>query len=264
MEKLIDTHCHLNFDSFSNDLVDVLERADKAGVTRMIIPATDLDTSRSALRLSESRDGLFAAIGVHPNDAQIWQPGFVSDLETIAGSPKVKAVGEIGLDFYRQHATPQDQREAFVSQLKLAEKVNLPVIIHCRSAFQEIYPLVLNWVNGLIKSGNPLASLPGVFHSFEGNLEEAQMILDLGFMIGVTGPVTYTNALERQTTIGALPLDHLVVETDAPFLTPQPFRGKRNQPEYITYIIDKIALLKDLPYNTVAEATTKNASVLFR
>lgn len=230
----------------------------------MIIPATDLEKSRSALSLSTTKQGLYTAIGVHPNEARQWQPEMIPELEKIARHPKVKGVGEIGLDFYRQHASPEEQRIAFSAQLALASKLNLPIIIHCRSAFSELYPMVEAWVNDLHKSQNSLAVKPGVFHSFEGNIEEAQQVIALGFLIGVTGPVTYTNAIERQNTIAAVPLSNMVVETDAPFLTPHPFRGKRNEPEYLTHIIDKIALLKNLPYNTVAEETTKNAAALFK
>lgn len=230
----------------------------------MIIPATDLETSRSALSLSTSHQGLFTAIGVHPNEARQWQPEMIHQLEKIAFHPNVKGIGEIGLDFYRQHASPEEQRITFTAQLVLASSLNLPIIIHCRSAFSELYPIVESWVNDLQKSQNTLAKKPGVFHSFEGNISEAQQVIALGFMIGVTGPVTYTNAIERQNTIAAIPLTNLVVETDAPFLTPHPFRGKRNEPGYLTHIIDKIALLKNLPYNTVAEETTKNAAALFK
>jgi TatD DNase family protein len=261
---LIDTHCHLNFDSFSDDLADVLERAEKSGVTRMIIPATDLETSRSALSLSTARQGLYTAIGMHPNEAQKWRPEMAEEFESIAHNVKVKGIGEIGLDHYRHHATPEEQFTVFKSQLSLAAAFHLPVIIHCRSAYNDLFPIVESWIKELRKTANPLADRPGVFHSFEGNLVEAQQVISLGFMIGVTGPVTYTNAVERQNTIASVPLSHMVVETDAPFLTPHPYRGKRNEPEYLTYIVDKIALLKDLPYNTVAEETTKNAVTLFK
>jgi len=264
LNQLIDTHCHLNFDSFSDDMADVLERAERSGVTRILIPATDLETSRSALSLSTTKRGLYAAVGLHPNEAQKWLPEMIAEFEKIAYHPKVKGIGEIGLDYYRHHATPEEQHTAFIYQLELAAKLQLPVIIHCRSAFNDLIQLVDEWVNTLHKNGNPLAEKPGVFHSFEGNIAEAQQVMGLGFMIGVTGPVTYSNALERQETIAAVPLTHLVIETDAPFLTPHPYRGKRNEPEYLTYIVDKIALLKDLPYNTVAEETTKNATMLFK
>ncbi len=265
MPLLADTHCHLYFELFRQDLRDVLERAEAGGITRIMIPGIDLETSRQAIKLTETYAGLYAAVGIHPNDITgNWTENTLKELEALAQHPNVLAIGEIGLDYYRDY-TPKDlQQEVFKDQLELATSLGLPVIIHNREAISDLWPILLNWQSKNILAGSPLAFRPGVLHSFDGDLEIADQAIQNHFLIGVSGPVTFKNAKDRQEMISALPLQALVLETDAPFLTPHPFRGRRNEPVRITNIAQKLAELKGLSVEEVANATSRNANDLFQ
>lgn len=267
---LLDTHCHLDFDAFSQDRDQVIERARAAGVGGILDPAIDLDTSREILALSQAIPSLFAAVGVHPNSAGVWEPGTDRAIKELCLSEKVLAIGEIGLDYYRDRA-PQDlQREVFERQLALANECGLPVIIHSRNAsandqraIKDILEILEEWSAVLMANHSPLVDRAGVLHSFSGDLDSAHRAIELGFYIGITGPVTFKNAPELQEIVAELPLDRLLIETDAPFLTPHPHRGKRNEPAYVRLVADKIAMLQHSNYERVAEKTSSNAERLF-
>ncbi len=266
---LIDTHCHLDFDVFDQDREQALERARAGGVARFLNPGVDLENSRNVVALAERFPDVYAAVGVHPNSALTWEAGSLESLEALARHPKVAAVGEIGLDYYRQRAPHELQKQVFQAQLELAGKLDLPVIIHTRNASAEdrqatidALAMLSDWVAGLA-DGSPLSGRAGVLHSFSDHAVAAQEAIGLGFYIGITGPVTFKNAPEIQRTVAELPLARLLVETDAPFLTPHPQRGKRNEPAYIGLIADKIAMIHNLPIEVVAQATTANAARLF-
>jgi len=259
----IDSHCHLFFNSFIDDLDQVLRRAWDGGITRILMPGIDLETSRQVITLSEKHPNLFAAVGVHPNDATGWQTGSLAELKELAEHPKVVAIGEIGLDYYRNYTPPALQREVLAAQLELAASLEKPVVIHGRQAFSDLWPVLEEWQAALEQAGNPLAQAPGVLHSFEGTAQMAQQAIQSNFFIGIGGPVTFTKATERQELAKSIGLEHMLIETDAPFLAPQPHRGQRNEPSYVIFIAEKIAQLRAQSLHVVAEATTHNANRLF-
>jgi TatD DNase family protein len=255
----IDTHCHLNFNSFENDLPQVLERAGQADVRMIVIPGTDLDSSRSAVELAGLHPGLFAAVGVHPNDAETWEKNTSAALISLAASPRVIAIGEIGLDYYRDRARREKQMEALIGQLGLAAEMNLPVIIHNRESFHDLWPILREWAARRRKCER----MPGVLHSFDGDSAAALEAYGCGFYIGISGPVTYKNLEARRNVVESLPLEAIVLETDAPFLTPNPHRGRRNEPAYIPLIAAEVARVKQMDSREVQLATTRNAMQLF-
>jgi TatD DNase family protein len=268
---LTDTHCHLDFYKFDSDRQTVLERAIQAGVGRILIPGLSLTSSLSAVKLAHSHSILYAAIGVHPTEASGFEPSILNDLRNLAQHPKVKAIGEIGLDYYWAASPRDQQKKALIDQLALAAELQLPVVIHIREegdnstgdCASDLINILEKWNSGLKRDSSPLAERPGVLHSFSGTLETAQEAMRLGFFVGVSGPVTYKNGQSRQELVAALPLDHLLIETDAPFQTPHPHRGKRNEPAYVRLIADKIAFVRSNTTELVVLETTKNAQRLF-
>ncbi len=268
---LTDTHCHLDFEKFDADRQDVLERAWEAGVTRILIPGIDLRSSVRVVRLAESHTQLFAAIGVHPSDSLTWDGQTISALRELSVSQEVTAIGEIGLDYYWDAAPHDHQKNILVEQLSLAEELQLPVVIHLREkedkaggeCSDDLIQILERWTTQLKSNKNQIAKRPGVLHSFSSSPEVAQKAIELGFFIGVTGPVTYKNTVEKQSLIARLPLEKLLIETDAPFLSPVPKRGKRNEPAYVAFIADKIAEIHSSTREQVADITTSNADRLF-
>lgn len=260
---LADTHCHLDFHAFDEDRDQVLARSREAGVERILNPGIDLASSQNVVDLAESRSQVYAAIGVHPNEANSWNENSLPHLRVLAESPKVVAVGEIGLDYYRDRAPRDLQKRIFQEQLALATELRLPVIIHNRQATPDILEILSAWKAGLSAADSPLADRPGVLHSYSDQLEPALQAIDLNFYIGFTGPVTFRNAPDLQQVASQLPLDHLLTETDAPFLTPHPYRGKRNEPAYVRLVADKIAELHDEKFEAVAKIAYENARQLF-
>jgi TatD DNase family protein len=262
--NFVDTHCHLYFDLFQNDLQQVLDNARSEGVTRILVPGISVETSRQAVTLCEQNADLFAAVGVHPNDAMTWERHSLHMLKDLVSHPKVVAIGEIGLDYYRDHAPRDIQREVFQAQLDLAEETGLPVLVHNRNSWEDSWKMLQKWHEELISTRRPLAENPGILHSFDGNIDAARQAVQKNFYIGVGGPVTYTKAVDRQEVVSKLPLDSILLETDAPFLTPHPHRGKRNEPAYIPLIAKKIAELCKISLEDVAEKTTCSAKRLLK
>lgn len=253
---LVDTHCHLDFERFDEDREQVVARAAAAGVERIIVPALDLENVETVLALAEQYEAVYAAIGVHPNSASAWDDGWLDRLRALAGHEKVVAIGEIGLDYYWDKTPVAVQQHAFSRQLALAAELGLPVIVHNREAGDDVLRLLAR---------SPLAGReePGVLHSFSAPWETAAAGLELGFYLGFTGPVTFKKADELREVVARVPLERLLVETDAPFLTPQPHRGKRNEPAYVAHVAAKIAEVRGLTAGEVAAATTANARRLF-
>jgi TatD DNase family protein len=261
---LADTHCHLNLNIFQDRLEAVLDRAQERGINRILVPGIDVETSRAAVALAERHENLYASVGVHPGDASTWQAGTLAELQELARHPKVAAIGEIGLDYYRDRSPRPLQRQVFHDQLELAARLGLPVVIHNRESIEDVWSELAAWQDGLAQSGAALAGRPGVLHSYDGTLETARQAIAKGFFIGISGPVTFKNARERQELVSALPLNRLLVETDAPFLTPHPYRGRwPNEPAYVAYVADKIAELHGVPLETVTQVTGENAAQLF-
>ncbi len=280
---LTDTHCHLDFEKFDVDRPEVLQRAWDAGLTRILIPGIDRASSLAAVKLAESHPNLFAAIGVHPTEAQTWETETKDALRALArphpsagkkglgGERKIVAIGEIGLDYYWDAAPHDVQQKALKEQLNLAAELELPVVIHLRETddapdgecASDLLTILEEWVNRLQRSQNPLAERPGVLHSFSGNLATATKALQFNFYIGITGPVTYKNAESKRQLVKALPLDKILIETDAPYLAPVPQRGRRNEPAFVRHIADKIAEIHSKSTEEIAALTTANAARLF-
>ncbi len=253
---LIDTHCHLDAHAFAGDLDVVIARADAAGVTRVIVPALDLDSAETILSLAEEYEGLYAAVGVHPNSAAGWRDEWIHDLSALAAHPQVVAIGEIGLDYYWDKTPPATQHHAFARQLELAADLGLPVIVHNRDASADVLRLL---------AASPLAGQgrPGVLHSFSADWTTAEKALDMGFYLGFTGPLTYKKADQLRAIAARAPLDRILIETDSPYLSPEPHRGQRNEPAHVHLVAERLADLRGLPLTELAQATTANAERLF-
>jgi TatD DNase family protein len=254
---LIDSHCHLNFNAFDDDRAEVLARARQAGVMALINPATNLDDSRQVAAMAQAIPNFFAAVGFHPNDAAAFTPAVLTELAELAARPNVVAIGEIGLDYYWDEAPRPVQQAVFEQQLALARAVNKPVIIHQREAAADTMAVLRQWAG----QGHH----PGlVLHSFSGDLAMAREAVALGFYLGITGPVTFKNARDLPEIVTATPPDRLLVETDAPFLSPHPFRGKRNEPARVTLVAQCLAHLHGLSFETMCRQLTQNTVTLFR
>lgn len=253
---LVDTHCHLDFDRFDDDREAVVERAVAAGVERIIVPALDLANCAAVLSLAERFEQVFAAVGVHPNSTAEWQDAWLEQIRGFARHDKVVAVGEIGLDYYWDRSPKAVQQQALAGQLELAAELDLPVIIHNRESDEDVLRLLAQSpLNG--------RSEPGVLHSFSSNWETAEKALDMGYYLGFTGPVTYKKAEDLREVAGRVPLERILVETDAPFLAPQQHRGQRNEPAYVAYVAERIAAIRGLTTAEMARQTTENARRLF-
>lgn len=254
--NLIDTHTHLDFPQFDDDRERVIERAAIAGVKAIINVGADLASSQAAVALAEAYPQVYAAVGVHPHDAKIMTREMLEELRALASHPKVVAVGEIGLDFYRDLSPRDQQRQAFKQQLALASEVEKPVIIHDREAHKEVMAILRRWVEGHHQS-------TGVLHCFSGDLAMAQEAIKMGFYISMAGPVTFQNARRLRELVRQLPLEKLLVETDCPYLTPHPHRGKRNEPAYVRFVAQEVAHINGLTLEEVARVTSDNARALF-
>jgi TatD DNase family protein len=252
--EFIDSHTHLFLEDFDSDRTSVIENAIANGIIKMILPNIDQTTVE---RLQTTCDHFpkhcFAALGLHPTSVKQDYKDQIEQIFKFSNAITCIALGEIGIDLYWDKTYIELQRDAFRYQVNLAKELNLPVIIHCRDAFDEIIA-VLRSIPGNLPSG--------VFHSFTGTREQAHLITDLGFKIGINGVVTYKNA-KMGDMIANIPLESMLLETDSPYLTPVPFRGKRNESSYLIYIAQKIADIKNIPVDLVASATTINAKMLF-
>jgi TatD DNase family protein len=250
---LVDTHAHLHDPAFDADRPAVITRARAVGVARFLTIGTDVETSGAAVVLAESEADVYAAVGIHPHDARTADAAALERIAALARAPRVVAVGEIGLDYYRDLSPRTVQRTALVAQLRLARTVGKPVLLHCRDAHADL--LDVCGAEGVGAAG-------GILHCFSGDLAVARRGLDLGFLISIAGPVTYPSARRLAEVVRALPLDRLVVETDCPYLPPQPWRGQRNEPAYLPVTAARVAELLGVPVSTVAAATTENAARL--
>ena len=255
---IIDTHCHLNFNLFQNDLPDVLSRARESGIGRIIVPATDIASSYEAIELSHKFDEVYAAVGIHPNDAAGFIPADIERLHELALDPRVVAIGEIGLDNYHNDVDQSVQMAAFEAQLDLARSISLPVLIHNREADEEMKSTLQKWY------GSETNTPPGILHAFSSSLDFARFAVDTGFYLGFGGPITYKNAGSKKEVLAEIRRDRVVLETDAPFLSPQPKRGRRNEPSFTVFIAEEIANIWKTSFTEVTEITTQNAARIFR
>jgi TatD DNase family protein len=259
MIELVDTHCHLDFPEYGDETADAVARAVAAGVTRMVTIGTTPESSEVAVRIAERHPEVYASVGVHPTDLETIAPDTWDRLRALARHPKVVGWGECGLDYYRNASSPETQRRRFREQLELAAECRLPVLVHDRDAHDDILALLRE----APATGRGGGAPRGILHCFSGSLPFAKACVDLGFLISVPGIVTFKNAAPLREVAAALPLDALVVETDAPFLAPEPHRGKRNEPAYVAHTAARLARVKDLPFEAVAEATTRNARAVY-
>jgi TatD DNase family protein len=260
---LVDTHCHLNLEEFDTDRDEVLFRAKDNSIVKILIPGIDIETSKYAIKCSTDYEPAYAGVGVHPNYGLCWTADSLVELKQLVCEEKVVAIGEIGLDYYRGN-TPKDvQQSIFCQQLELAAEVELPVIVHNRDASEEITDLLKNWQSDLEVQGSRIAKRPGVLHSFSGSTVMALEMAEHHFKIGITGAITFRNALNLQAVVEALSLESILTETDSPYQTPHPYRGKRNEPSNVRIVAEKIAELKAIPVEEVAKVTTHEADMLF-
>jgi TatD DNase family protein len=251
---LVDTHCHLNHPQFADDTPAVIAHAEAAGVTRMIVVGYDMPSSEQAVQFAEQLAPIYAAVAVHPHDSKDYDAAAEARLRALAARPKVVAIGEIGLDYHYDFSPRRAQRAAFRAQLALAREAGLPVIIHCREAYADVLDVLEEARAG--ESG-------GVMHCWAGTRTEAKRALELGLYLGFGGVLTFKNAEETRTIAAAAPLDRLLVETDAPYLAPVPFRGKRNEPAFTRLAAENLAELRGLTLEEIAAITTANARRLF-
>lgn len=250
---MIDTHAHLDFSQFNNDRKQLIEECRQNGVEFIINIGVDLETSRASIQLAEKYDFIYAAVGYHPHDAKDMTDSVFEEIAKMATHPKVVAIGEIGLDYYRDISPRDIQQKVFIRQLELAERLQKPVVLHIRQAMEPAYEILRK------HQGNH-----GVLHAFPGNPKEAKEGIKLGYLIAFGGPITYPKSQGPQVA-ESLPLSKIVTETDCPYLTPQQFRGQRNRPDYVSFVIDKLAeVFPRYSREDIDRITTKNAAQLFR
>lgn len=253
----IDTHCHLDMDNYSTDFNDVIARAATSGVAQIITIGIDIPSSIRAVMLAKEHNMLFATVGIHPHDVDSIGNSTYSHLTELLENNKeyIVGLGEIGLDYFKNYSDVSSQRKHFKKQLQLAKEFMLPIVIHDRDAHEDTL--------SILKEIGPFPN-GGVLHCFSSDISFARKILELDLHISIPGVVTFKNAHVLQEVAKNIPLDRMLLETDGPFLSPMPYRGKRNEPSYIPYIAGKIAELRNIEISTVAELTTKNARELFK
>ncbi len=251
---LIDTHAHLDMQDYDEDREEVIERAVQGGISHIITVGIDLQSSRKALKLSNAHDLIFSTVGYHPHNADHAEPRDLEGLSALAREPKVVAWGEIGLDFYRGWSKPDKQREAFEKQIDLARHHDLPLIIHSREAHKDLLEILKKKEDGPYR---------GVIHCFSGDFTLAMDLIAMGFHISIPGTVTYPKAVQVQDVASRIPVERLLLETDAPFLAPVPKRGKRNEPLLVVHTAQKIAELRNMDVEGLGLQTSQNAIALF-
>jgi len=253
--ELIDTHCHLTFDGLIQDIDGVIARSKAAGVTGWIIVGTDIEQNRKAIELADKFENMYAAVGIHPHDAKDVTAETLTKLKEFAQSEKVVAIGETGLDFHYNFSKQTDQKRAFAAQLTIAKKLNLPVIIHCREAFDETMEI-------LDRFGRGLKGV--VFHCFSGSAEQAKIVLDYGFYISFTGVITFKNAELTRQAAKIVPVDRLMLETDCPYMSPEPMRKQKvNEPALTIHTAKYLAELKGMDLTDFANAVTATSKTFF-
>lgn len=249
--RLVDTHCHLDNEKFDEDRLDVIDRI-KGNLEFCVNIGYDLTSSKKSLELAKKYDFIYAVIGVHPIDIAEYDEEIEKELELLAKNSKVVAIGEIGLDYHWMTEAKEIQQERFRRQLELAKRLNKPVVIHTRDAMEDTVNILKEYPN-----------ITGVIHCYPGSLETAKQLVDR-FYLGIGGTLTFKNSKKIVEVVKTIPLDRIVIETDCPYLTPEPFRGKRNEPIYVEYIAKKIAEIKEITVEDVAKITTENAKKLYR
>lgn len=251
---LFDTHCHVNDKPYAADRQDMLQRAFDAGVTYMMCPGTDIQTSSEAVALSHAFPQIYAAVGIHPEDAASATPaGFEQLRQWLTSEKKVVAIGEVGLDYHWKEPSRDIQKDVFIEQVKMAVELDIPLDIHDREAHGDVMDILRQYGQGV----------RGVFHCYSGSLEMAQELLKMGFYFGFTGTVVFPKSKKLKAIAAALPLDRILIETDCPYLTPPPYRGRRNEPAYVQYVAAELATLRDLSVAEIEQITLENGKRIF-
>jgi TatD DNase family protein len=259
---LVDSHCHLNDRKFDRDREAVIRRARDAGLTAMVCIGYDMESSRRAVDIANSHDGVYATIGVHPHDAKTVRPRDIDELAALANSAKVVGVGEIGLDYYRDLSPREVQQAVFREQLELARSLSVPVVIHSRNADEETFEIIADYEQQALADW-PKDRPLGVMHCFAGDLPLALRYIEIGFMISIPTTITYPNADRARSVARGIPLRWMAIETDSPYLPPQRVRGKRNEPAYVVDAVECIAQVRGARAEEVADGTAMSAAWLF-
>ena len=252
---LSDSHAHLTLEHFDPDRDEVIARARAAGIERLVTVSSFIGDAAACADLAALHDFIHFTAGVHPHEAKHWTPAVAADIRQAAGRPKAVAIGEIGLDYHYDFSPREDQRRAFRDQIHLAREVRLPIVIHTREAWDDTLSILRD---------ERASEIGGVFHCFSGGPDEAARCLDLGFYLSFAGPLTFKNAGPLAEAAASAPLERILCETDSPYLTPHPFRGKRNEPARVVHVVERLAALKSLDPAQVGEATTRNMERAFR
>ena len=250
MNFLIDTHSHIYYDQYEDDLPKVINDAEDSEIKRIVCVGTDIETSYQSIEIADQYDNVFCTVGCHPHEASKMKNGYLNTIEDMCKHDKVIAIGETGLDYFYNHSSKSIQKKIFIDQIELSNNLNLPIVIHNRESDKDLLEI--------LKKFKP----KGVIHCFSGNLKMAKEVTDLGLLISFTGIITFKN-FNHLDVIEEIDLKNIMVETDSPYLSPIPHRGKRNEPKHVKIIAEKIAEIKDLPIQKVIKQTTKNAFKLF-
>ena len=251
---LIDTHSHIDLEDFNDDLDVVIKNAFNAGVEKIIIPSVDRNSFEKVMQIAKDYENIFCALGIHPTEAQKANDKDFEEIEQLATDPKVVAIGECGLDYYWDKTFVEEQKKVFLKQIEIAKKLSLPLIVHDREAHKDTFDLLSQNING---------EIPVIMHCFSGSVEFAKECVKKRFYIGLGGVVTFKNAKKMYEVAKEIPLENLLLETDAPYLTPVPYRGKRNEPAYVKLVAEEIAQIRGISYDEVAKTTTSNARKVF-
>ncbi len=253
MKYMIDSHAHLDDKQFNYDRDSIIKDLKENYVAYFINPASDMESSRNSLELSDKYEFIFSAVGVHPHEAEGFTDEMLNELKEMAKNKKVVAIGEIGLDYYYDNSPRDIQKEVFRRQMELAKELKLPVIIHSRDAYGDTFDILNEFKDEVI----------GVMHCYSGSIEMAERYMSLGYYISFAGPVTFKNATNVKDAAKKVPMNRMLIETDSPYLTPTPNRGKRNEPKYVKYVAETIANLREIPLSDLVENTRNNTIELF-
>ncbi len=253
--KLIDTHSHYNDEKFDNDRDEVIQNIANSGITTIINAGYSLESSKRAIEIANNYDFMYATVGVSPNDIENLENNYIEQIKEMAKEQKVIAIGEIGLDYYWNKENKETQKEIFIKQVELANQLGLPIVIHTRDAVMDTIDILKNKVN---------CNKKGVFHCCPLNTELIKEGLKLGFYISFAGPITFKNSKNAEEIVKMVPIDRILTETDSPYLSPEPVRGTRNDSRNIKYIAQKIAQIKNMPIENIAEQIQKNAKTIFK
>lgn len=252
---LIDSHAHLDDERFDPDRENIISSLKENGISLVVNPGSDLSSSIKSVRLSEEYENIYAAVGVHPHEAKAMSEETIEALRSLSAREKVVAIGEIGLDYFYDNSPRDIQKKWFLEQIRLAKEADLPIIVHSRDASQDAFDIINQEKDNRLR---------GVLHCYSGSEEMAREYIKLGFYISFGGPVTFKNSKVSKKVAQDIPLDKMLIETDSPYLTPEPNRGKRNEPSYVKYVARTIAEIRGISFEELAEKTAENAKNLFK